>query len=132
MKKSLLVLLFVGLLSNVAMASTTYTFKKSDTLWSLCQKYYSNQTLHLVLAEINGIRNPRSIKDGILIIIPSKDEIERIANEKDEYMRKRLISQIDGIDKVTTKEKYEAKKVIVPVENPFDEEVELASESKKK
>ena len=47
-----------------------YTFGKGDTLWGLANKFYGDGMYWKCLAAYNGIKNPKKIRDGKVIMIP--------------------------------------------------------------
>ncbi len=76
------------------MAATTYTFKDGDTLWDLAMKFFKDPTLFFVFLELNFIKNPRTIPTGTVILVPTMDEMQKIAKEKDPTRRKELMNSI--------------------------------------
>lgn len=76
------------------MAATTYTFKDGDTLWDLAMKFFKDPTLFFVFLELNFIKNPRTIPTGTVILVPTMDEMQKIAKEKDANRRKELMNNI--------------------------------------
>ncbi len=98
MKKIVMIsLLFVlCLVTHSASAGTTHKFGEGDTLWDLAAKYYGDPTLYPILLEVNGIDNPRTILNGTIIIIPNKEDMKEIANEKDADRRKALVAKTGG------------------------------------
>ena len=95
MKKITLALLFVLVISSLASAKT-HTVRKGDTLWDMAKKYYGDPTLYTIIAEVNGVSNPRTILDGTVLVIPNKSDMEKIAAEKDQKKRQELIKQAGG------------------------------------
>lgn len=92
-----MLLLVVSLaLTGQALAGTTYTMKEGDTLWELSAKYYNDPTLYPVFLEVNHIDNPRMIPVGREIIIPSFDDMKKVAQEVDPDKRKSLISKLSS------------------------------------
>ncbi|RCK79156.1 MAG: hypothetical protein OZSIB_0270 [Candidatus Ozemobacter sibiricus] len=79
-----------------ALAMKTYTMQEGDTLWDLSSKFYGDPTLYPVFLEVNDIANPRTIPVGKVILVPSYDEMKKIAQEPDPEKRKKLITQITG------------------------------------
>lgn len=108
MIKKILFVIFCGLLlSNIVYAGVDkHTYKKGETLWELSEKYYGDPTFYLLLAEINEV-NPKTIKNGKELIIPSKKDIQKLSEEKDEYKRDRLIEKITGKKIIRYNGKYE-------------------------
>ena len=47
-----------------------YTFGKGDTLWGLANKFYGDGMYWKCLAAYNGIKNPKKVRDGKVIMIP--------------------------------------------------------------
>ena len=47
-----------------------YTFGPKDTLWNLAFNYYGDGRYWKCLAAYNGIKNPKKIRDGKVIMIP--------------------------------------------------------------
>jgi LysM domain len=47
-----------------------YTFKKGDTLAKIASKFYKNSKKWKKIADANGIRDPKSIKPGRVLVIP--------------------------------------------------------------
>ena len=82
------------LLSLPASAGTTHKFGGNDTLWDLAAKYYGDPTLYPILLEVNGIDNPRTILSGTIILIPDKDDMKAIANEKDADRKRALLVKV--------------------------------------
>jgi LysM repeat protein len=94
---SVLVLLCAAVLTAApALAVKTHTMVAGDTLWDLSSQFYGDPTLYPVFLEVNSIDNPRTIPVGKVIIVPSFDEIKKIAAEPDPAKRRDLISRIQG------------------------------------
>lgn len=49
---------------------TYYVVKKGDTLWELAKKYYGSGSKWKVIADKNGVKNPRNLQIGTKLIIP--------------------------------------------------------------
>ncbi len=97
MKRLLLgAFVLVVLLAGPAHATRKHVFTATDTLWDLSAKYYGDPTLYTILLEVNGIANPRTIPNGITILIPSKSRMTEIAKEKDPARRKELVKNATG------------------------------------
>lgn len=96
MKKITLAFLFVVSFSSLVSAASTHTVKSGDTLWAMAQKYYGDPTLYTIIAEVNGVTNPRTIQNGTVLVIPNKNDMEAIKNESDSAKRKQLIEQAGG------------------------------------
>ena len=96
MKKIICSIFVMFLLPVSLFAATTHTIKLGDTFWDLTAKYYGDPSLYTILMEVNGISNPRVLECGKVLIIPSKSDMEKIANEKDSAKRKELINKIKG------------------------------------
>ncbi len=96
MRKVKLALLFVLAFSNLVSAATTHTVKRGDTLWDMAKNYYGDPTLYTIIAEVNGVTNPRTIHDGTVLIIPNKSDMQAIQNETDSTKRQALIKQAGG------------------------------------
>ena len=47
-----------------------YTFGKGDTLWALASRFYGDGMYWKCLAAFNGIKNPKKVRDGKVIMIP--------------------------------------------------------------
>ena len=47
-----------------------YTFGKKDTLWGLANRFYGDGMYWKCLAAYNGIKNPKLVRDGKVIMIP--------------------------------------------------------------
>ncbi|HOY65467.1 MAG TPA: LysM peptidoglycan-binding domain-containing protein [Candidatus Ozemobacteraceae bacterium] len=77
-------------------ANKTYTMKDGDTLWDLSAKYYNDPTLYPVFLEVNNIDNPRMIPVGKVIIIPSFEEMKKVANEPDPAKRQSMVKSLSG------------------------------------
>ena len=92
MKKITLAFLFVLSFSGLALAGT-HTVKRGDTLWDMAGKYYGDPTLYTLIAEVNGVTNPRTILDGTVLVIPSKSDMQAIQAETDTTKRQELIKQ---------------------------------------
>lgn len=94
---ALMLVLFASLVATLpALAGTTYTMKEGDTLWELSAKFYNDPTLYPVFLEVNNIDNPRMIPVGREIIIPSFDDMKKVAQEVDPAKRKSLISKLSS------------------------------------
>lgn len=50
--------------------SRTYVTKRGDTLWAIAIKYYGNGNKWTIIADANGIKNPRLMGTGITLRIP--------------------------------------------------------------
>jgi LysM repeat protein len=48
----------------------TYTVVKGDTLWDLAQHYYGNGFRWTLIADANGVKNPRLLQIGTVLTIP--------------------------------------------------------------
>lgn len=48
----------------------TYKVKKGDTLWDIATKYYGKPLKWTVIADKNGIKNPRRLQIGTVLTIP--------------------------------------------------------------
>lgn len=48
----------------------THKVVRNDTLWDLAQKYYGNASRWTEIASRNGIRNPRTLQIGKVLVIP--------------------------------------------------------------
>ena len=96
MRKVTLALLFVMAFSGLVSAATTHTVRRGDTLWDMAGKYYGDPTLYTIIAEVNGVTNPRTILDGTVLVIPNKSDMEAIAAEKNQSKREQLIEQAGG------------------------------------
>ena len=96
MKKITIALLLVLGFSGLVSAATTHTVKRGDTLWDMAKKYYGDPTLYTIIAEVNGVTNPRTILDGTVLIIPNKSDMQAIAAEKDASKRQQLIQDAGG------------------------------------
>jgi len=79
-----------------ALAVKTYTFKKADNLWDLMMRYYGEPRLFPAFCEVNGVDNPRTVLDGKVLVIPSIDELKKIAQEKNPTKRRELIDKATG------------------------------------
>ncbi|MBP7633577.1 LysM peptidoglycan-binding domain-containing protein [Candidatus Ozemobacteraceae bacterium] len=94
---ALMLVLFASLAAtSPALGDTTYTMKEGDTLWELSAKYYNDPTLYPVFLEVNNIDNPRMIPVGREIIIPSFDDMKKVAQEVDPAKRKSLINKLSS------------------------------------
>jgi len=82
--------------SAPAFADKTYTMKDGDTLWDLSSKYYNDPTLYPIFLEVNSIDNPRMIPVGRVIIIPSFDDMKKVAAEPDPAKRQSMIKSLSG------------------------------------
>lgn len=51
-------------------AQKTHKVVKGDTLWDLAKKYYGNPTKWTTIANKNGIRNPKTLQIGKILVIP--------------------------------------------------------------
>jgi LysM repeat protein len=96
MRKVKLALLFVLAFSNLVSAATTHTVKRGDTLWDMAKNYYGDPTLYTIIAEVNGVTNPRTILDGTVLVIPNKSDMQAIQKETDSSKRQALIQQAGG------------------------------------
>lgn len=61
----------VQIASAAAEATKTYTVKQGDTLWAIAQKYYGKGTQWEKIASANGIENPRLLRVGQKLTIPT-------------------------------------------------------------
>ncbi len=96
MKKITLAFLFLVSFTSLVSAASTHTVKSGDTLWAMAQKYYGDPTLYTIIAEVNGVTNPRTIHNGTVLVIPNKSDMQAIQNENDSAKRKQLIEQAGG------------------------------------
>lgn len=92
----ILACVFFLIFAGPVLAVKTHTMVQGDTLWDLSAKFYGDPTLYPIFLECNSISNPRTIPVGKVIVIPSYDEIKKIAAESDSQRRKELISKIQG------------------------------------
>ncbi|HEY9070671.1 MAG TPA: LysM domain-containing protein [Candidatus Ozemobacteraceae bacterium] len=100
---ALLLLAFATAALNPAFAANkTYTMKEGDTLWDLSAKYYNDPTLYPVFLEVNNIDNPRMIPVGRVIIIPSFEEMKKVANEPDPAKRQSMVKSLSGGSSVSS------------------------------
>lgn len=53
-----------------APARRTYTVKKGDTLWGISQQFYGNGAVYARIADANGIKDPRRLGTGQVLVIP--------------------------------------------------------------
>ncbi len=51
-------------------AKTTYTVKKGDSLWAIATKFYNNGSVWNRIADANGIKDPRRLAVGQVLVIP--------------------------------------------------------------
>ncbi len=72
----------------------TYTLKAGDKLWDLNQKFYSDPTLYPFLLEVNSVDNPRTVGEGKVIIVPTFEQMRKIASEPDPAKRKILVDDV--------------------------------------
>ena len=96
MKKLTFAFLFVLSFTSLVSAATTHTVKSGDTLWAMAAKYYGDPTLYTIIAEVNGVTNPRTIRNGTVLVIPNKSDMQAIQNESDSAKRQQLINQAGG------------------------------------
>eukprot|EP01156_Anaeramoeba_ignava_P010329 Anaeramoba_ignava/a479394_6.p1 GENE.a479394_6~~a479394_6.p1 ORF type:complete len:153 (+),score=20.15 a479394_6:448-906(+) len=97
MKKNKLLLIILAVFAVIsvdAYSMTEHVFKSGDTLWELSAKYYGDPELYPILLEVNGIDNPRTIVNGKKIMIPNKDDLKKVAQEKNATSRKNLIENL--------------------------------------
>lgn len=88
-----LILWLVIFIANSGYAAETYTLQAGDTLWDLSSKFYGDPTLYPVFMEVNDITNVRSLPSGSEILVPSYDELKKIAAETDPEKKKELINK---------------------------------------
>ena len=88
----LIVLMSFSVATQANAGVETYIFKAGDTLWELAARLFGDPTLYPVFMEVNGIDNPRAIPNGAEIIIPDKDTLKQIAQERDPEKRQQLIN----------------------------------------
>ena len=103
-----------------ANAATVHEFKQGDTLWELSAKYYGDPELYPILLEVNGINNPRTIQNGKKILIPTKDDLKKVAKEKNPSARKRLIKEAVGLGAASSATSKKEKTTVAPSENQAD------------
>jgi LysM repeat protein len=96
MRKVTLALFLFMAFSGLVSAATTHTVKRGDTLWDMAAKYYGDPTLYTIIAEVNGVTNPRTILNGTVLVIPNKSDMDAIASEKNQAKRQQLIEQAGG------------------------------------
>lgn len=109
MKKAVLFVIVLLLVAVSADAATTHVFRAGDTLWELAAKHYGDPTLYPILLQVNNISNPRTIPNGVVIIIPDKSDMKAIANESDELKRQEMITRANGGKSVVQAVKDKAK-----------------------
>ncbi len=56
----------------------TYTIRRGDNLWIICNRFYRNGDLAQALARYNGIRSTSGIQVGRQIKLPPKERLERL------------------------------------------------------
>lgn len=85
----------------------TYTVKKGDTLWSICEEYYGDPNVWPKLWQLNSfITNPHLIRPGDVIILFEKEEapvvkaVEEPPVEKEEVKPKVMGINVEGLTKV--------------------------------
>ncbi|PKL48429.1 MAG: hypothetical protein CVV42_09910 [Candidatus Riflebacteria bacterium HGW-Riflebacteria-2] len=96
MKKTILLVTVLLLMTAAADAATTHVFRSGDTLWELAAKHYGDPTLYPILLQVNNISNPRTIPNGKVIVIPDKSDMKAIANESDSLKRQEMINRVNG------------------------------------
>ena len=96
MKKLTFAFLFVLGFTSLVSAAGTHTVKRGDTLWDMAKNYYGDPTLYTIIAEVNGVTNPRTILDGTVLVIPNKSDMQAIQKETDSTKRQALIKKAGG------------------------------------
>lgn len=96
MRKITIALFFIIAVSSLGYAAGTHTVKRGDTLWDMAAKYYGDPTLYTIIAEVNGVTNPRTILDGTVLVIPNKSDMQAIQKETDSTKRQALIKKAGG------------------------------------
>jgi len=96
MKKLTFAFLFVLSFTSLVSAAGTHTVKTGDTLWNMAANYYGDPTLYTIIAEVNGVTNPRTILNGTVLVIPNKSDMQAIAAETDSTKRQQLIRLAGG------------------------------------
>ena len=96
MKKLTFAFFFVLGFTSLVSAASTHTVKRGDTLWDMAKNYYGDPTLYTIIAEVNGVSNPRTILDGTVLVIPNKSDMQAIKNESDSTKRQALIKKAGG------------------------------------
>jgi len=76
----------------------TYIFQGNDTLWNICKKYYGSGTYSKALANYNNIDNPRAIRNGTELLIPSLEILKNYTNPDNEE-----IIYGNSLDKISLK-----------------------------
>ena len=96
MKKLTFAFLFVLGFTSLVSAAGTHTVKRGDSLWDMARNYYGDPTLYTIIAEVNGVTNPRTILDGTVLVIPNKSDMQAIQKETDSTKRQALIKKAGG------------------------------------
>lgn len=58
-----------------------YIIQKGDTLSSISEKYYGDPSYGIILGKLNRVENYSLIKAGDYLIIPSKEQIDKLKNK---------------------------------------------------
>lgn len=130
MRKLLLALLATMAFAGTASAMSTHTIVTGDTLWALAVKYYGDGSLYTILAEVNNISNPRTIRNGTVIKIPDKPDLEQIRDTSDDSQRENMVNQINGNSNTTTNTEKPVEKITdedVSFSNRLEKEIEQTS-----
>lgn len=94
------------LLPDEMIASQENTVKKGDYLSKISQEVYGTESLWPVLAHVNNINNPNIIHVGNVLIIPPKEEAEKLissiptANQKLQAASTPAISDVSLWDRI--------------------------------
>jgi LysM repeat protein len=97
----ILSLILVGVSADLRAQPPTYTVKKGDTLWSICEKYYGDPNLWPKLWEMNPfVTNPHLLKPGDVLTLMEKEDIykKKAIAEKPSGEAAKPVSQVKGID----------------------------------
>jgi LysM repeat protein len=97
----ILSLILVGVSTDLRAQPRTYTVKKGDTLWSICEKYYGDPNLWPKLWEMNPfVTNPHLLKPGDVLTLMEKEDIykQKAIAEKPSGETAKPVFQVKGID----------------------------------
>ncbi len=91
-QRFLFILVSITLVLSSGLEAEPYTFKAGDTLWELARVRYGDPSLSRDLQLANDIGDVRSIPNGTVIQLPSREVLMELRTVTDPAERQRLLT----------------------------------------